>query len=142
MKKSLYGPQLAAAATAGIAVAAFVGLGLVAANAGNVQAGIAPTLSCPNSDRLILPHGAGDQALGADLTPTQLTNAYVATTPGWTQKHASVARTVERAIAYTNPQQQVEVDVRNAAGSRVAMFVASKADSGWTLTQRDRKSVV
>jgi hypothetical protein len=125
----------AALVTAGLA-AGIVGLGVLSAGAGDLGAGsfeTAPALSCPDAQRVVLPHGVGDALLGSDLTPTQVVNSYVARTAGWTNLHALPA-TMERPVAGSSPQA-VEVDVLDKALNRIGVFVVTKSGSGWVLTR-------
>lgn len=127
-------PRVAGLATAGLAVVV-VGLSLVTANAKDVGTGsfeTAPSLTCPNAERSVLPHGAADHVLDAALTPAALANAYVMANEGWTKEHFTALNTTERPVAGTNPQQ-VEVDLRNAAKHRIATFVVTKSGAGWQL---------
>jgi hypothetical protein len=129
-------PRAAALATAGLA-AALLGLGLVAANADIVEYGsleTAPDLICPNADRVLLPHGAADHVLDAALTPAQVAVAYVQANEGWTKDHMSVLNTIERPVAGSAPQQ-VEVDLRDAANRRLAVFVVTRNGTAWQLTR-------
>ena len=92
----------------------------------------APTLSCPTGERLVLPHAVGDHLLDRALTPTQIVNAYVAQTAGWTNDHGAFARTVARKVAQSNPETY-EVDVRDRENSRLGVFVVTKSDAGFVL---------
>src|SRR5690349_18097736 len=126
-RKPFSSGPVAALATAGLA-AGIAGLGIISAGAGDIQMGsfeTAPTLSCPTGERLVLPHAVGDHLLDRALTPTQIVNAYVAQTAGWTNDHVAFARTVARKVAQSNPETY-EVDVRDRENSRLGVFVVTK----------------